>query len=251
MELADTSAWSKSRHAPDAIRDAFDQQLAAGEIATCGMVMLELLYTARSPAEFHQLQADLQSLHQCPITREVWDRAFEVFGLLADSHQLRSVKPADLLAVVLLEQIMDSRSSTAALGVVALPVPLVTTLTVDYIGGAVLVAGDQSGTVAIDTDDAIQADVDRPDGTSASYYHDFSNGCSGADFAIDPFIGWVGSLVWALTNPRPMVLSAPTVQVVTAPAAPQSTAVDVSQSDHTRVARRAVGLHPTKVLVGV
>jgi predicted nucleic acid-binding protein len=48
LELADTSAWHVSRRAPD-LRVTFDDQLKAGEVATCDMVKLELLRGARNP----------------------------------------------------------------------------------------------------------------------------------------------------------------------------------------------------------
>jgi predicted nucleic acid-binding protein len=52
-ELADTSAWSWSRRRgyPE-LRRSFDEALVEGGLATCDMVRLELLHSARSAADF-------------------------------------------------------------------------------------------------------------------------------------------------------------------------------------------------------
>ena len=50
-ELADTSAWVWSRKAA-LLRHEFDTALVDGNLATCGMVRLELLYSARNAGEF-------------------------------------------------------------------------------------------------------------------------------------------------------------------------------------------------------
>lgn len=100
MELADTSAWVWSRR-PDQpeLRQAFDELLRQDLIATCDMVRLELLYSARNGAEFGQLRDDLEALADCPLGPREWRRAIDVYGTLArtgGAHQ-RSVKHADLL----------------------------------------------------------------------------------------------------------------------------------------------------------
>jgi predicted nucleic acid-binding protein len=100
MELADTSAWVWSRRAPDSeLGDEFDRRLEDGEIATCDMVRLELLHSARSPAEFRQLATDLEALPDCPIAVGEWKRALWVYGELAKQGgaRQRGVKHPDLL----------------------------------------------------------------------------------------------------------------------------------------------------------
>jgi predicted nucleic acid-binding protein len=98
MELADTSAWVVSRRNP-AIRDEFDAQLVAGEIATCGQVTLELLYSTRDIGDFRRRREQLSALPQCVLSAQEWNRAIDVFEMLADRGPLhhRQVKPADLL----------------------------------------------------------------------------------------------------------------------------------------------------------
>jgi predicted nucleic acid-binding protein len=99
-ELADTSAWVWSRRPGDhELRHAFDVAVVDGEIATCDMVRLELLYSARNASEFGELRDELAALPDCPLGKEQWDRAlwvYEQLATLGGAHQ-RSVKHPDLL----------------------------------------------------------------------------------------------------------------------------------------------------------
>jgi predicted nucleic acid-binding protein len=99
MVLADTSAWIWSRRGGAELREQFDDRLIEGEIATCDMVRLELLYSARSAAEFRSLSLDLEALPDCPIGKDEWHRALDVYGQLAQQGGLhhRSVRHPDLL----------------------------------------------------------------------------------------------------------------------------------------------------------
>ena len=75
-ELADTSAWVWSRRrAYPGLRQVFDAALVDGELATCDMVRLELLYSARNATEFAELREDLAALPDCPIGAAEWARA--------------------------------------------------------------------------------------------------------------------------------------------------------------------------------
>jgi predicted nucleic acid-binding protein len=100
MELADTSAWSWSRRRayPD-LRRAFDDALVDGEFATCDMVRLELLHSARSASEFAEIREELTALPDCPIDKAQWDRALWVYEQLSarGGTLQRSVKHPDLL----------------------------------------------------------------------------------------------------------------------------------------------------------
>jgi predicted nucleic acid-binding protein len=98
-ELADTSAWVWSRRPSSALRHEFDTALVDGELATCDMVRLELLYSARSVDEFMEIRTELAVLSDCPIGKAQWERALWVYEQLSaqgGAHQ-RSVKHADLL----------------------------------------------------------------------------------------------------------------------------------------------------------
>ncbi len=104
MELADTSAWTNRRKDP-AVMDDFNDRLLAGEIATCPMVELELLWSARDEGSMRDLRARLESLPQIPIEQREWRRATDVFGELAASGPLhhRQVKLPDLLVAAAAE----------------------------------------------------------------------------------------------------------------------------------------------------
>jgi len=99
-ELADTSAWSWSRRrAYPELRYAFDTVLVDGELATCDMVRLELLHSARTPTEFAEIREELAELPDCPIGKEQWHRALWVYERLSarGGAAQRSVKHPDLL----------------------------------------------------------------------------------------------------------------------------------------------------------
>ena len=97
-ELADTSAWTASPRNQDA-GAAFDRLLAADAIATCEVVKLELLRTARDALEFSRMRSSLEELPHAPISNEVWRRATDVFEAFARQGPLhrRRVSTPDLL----------------------------------------------------------------------------------------------------------------------------------------------------------
>ena len=98
-DLADTSAWVWSRRSAAELRRDFDTALVDGEIATCDMVRLELLYSARNAGEFADIRTELEALPDCAIGKTQWERALWVYQRLSakgGAHQ-RSVKHADLL----------------------------------------------------------------------------------------------------------------------------------------------------------
>ncbi len=99
MDLADTSAWSWTRAAGGKLREEFDQRVVDGEIATCDMVRLELLHSARNASEFRALRQELEALPDCPIRKSEWERALEVYERLAQQGGLhhRAVRHPDLL----------------------------------------------------------------------------------------------------------------------------------------------------------
>jgi predicted nucleic acid-binding protein len=107
VELADTSAWVWSRRSDEPkARQEFDQLVEQGLVATCDMVRLELLYSARSAEEFAELREDLDALPDVLIGPADWRRAIDVYELLASkggAHQ-RSVKHPDLLIAAAAER---------------------------------------------------------------------------------------------------------------------------------------------------
>jgi len=96
VELADTSAWT-NRHKDPIVQADFDARVLAGQIATCPMVVMELLWTARDAEEFGELRDDLAALPQLPIAAEAWERALDVWHELVRHGGHRQIRPADLL----------------------------------------------------------------------------------------------------------------------------------------------------------
>ncbi len=99
MLLADTTAWIWShRQAYPQLREWFDEQLEAGEIATCDLVRLELLAGVHS-SQYAARARDLGALDTCPVMPSDWERARQVQADLAvrktDHH--KGVRPVDLL----------------------------------------------------------------------------------------------------------------------------------------------------------
>jgi predicted nucleic acid-binding protein len=99
VELADTSAWVWTRAIGGELRAAFDEAIIEGDVASCDMVRLELLYSAHSATEFTSLRGELETLPNCPIGTEEWQRALEVYERLAHEGGLhhRAVRHPDLL----------------------------------------------------------------------------------------------------------------------------------------------------------
>lgn len=95
--LADTSAWTHAHHT--AVRDEWAAALANDQIATCPIVELEILFSARNGDNFDQVSNDLAQLRSIPIKRSVTNAARQAMRDLAHVHAgyHRSVKIPDLL----------------------------------------------------------------------------------------------------------------------------------------------------------
>lgn len=96
IELAHTSAWT-TRHRDPSVEADFNRSLCSGRIATCRMVVLELLQTTRNAHELGLRRAELDELRDTPIRRREWDRAADVMQTLAEDGRHRSVRLQDLL----------------------------------------------------------------------------------------------------------------------------------------------------------
>ncbi len=87
------------------LRKAWSDQLAAGVIATCPIVELEFLYSARSLAdrlEKQQLMRDL--FGWVAMSAAAFERAGEVQQLLTEAGAHRSAGPVDLLIAATAER---------------------------------------------------------------------------------------------------------------------------------------------------
>jgi len=101
--LADKSALTRSETRPE-VRDVVEPLLLAGRIATCGIVDLELLFSAPDPGTYAELARVLRALPRVPVTDAAVDRALEVQGLLAARSQHRAVPLPDLLVAACAER---------------------------------------------------------------------------------------------------------------------------------------------------
>jgi predicted nucleic acid-binding protein len=93
LYLADTSAWHRS----GAAGDRWDDLLAAGEVAICVPVRLELTYSARGVRDYAALHDQLAGLPRLPLDREASAAASELQSALAARAQHRGPRPMDLL----------------------------------------------------------------------------------------------------------------------------------------------------------
>jgi predicted nucleic acid-binding protein len=79
-------------------REVWMDQMTAGVIATCPLVELEFLYSARSRADRTEKRRTLEAVFGwVPMSDGAWERADEVQKALTERGQHRSVGPVDLL----------------------------------------------------------------------------------------------------------------------------------------------------------
>jgi predicted nucleic acid-binding protein len=70
--LADASAWQRNHH--PAVRDQWRAAMATGQIATCSLIRLELLFSTRNAEEFERAESDHALLRDVPVTSSVHAR---------------------------------------------------------------------------------------------------------------------------------------------------------------------------------
>lgn len=100
--LADKSALTRRETRPE-VREVLEPLLVAGEIATCGIVDLELLYSARDRATYRSLVEALRGMPRAPLGEDVVNRALSVQAMLAERSQHRAVSLPDLLVAACAE----------------------------------------------------------------------------------------------------------------------------------------------------
>lgn len=131
LYLIDTSGLFRLLHEPP-LRGAWSDQLAAGVIATCPVVELEFLFSARSLADRGEKARLLHDLFGwVPMSEHAWTRAAEVQQLLTETGQHRSAGPIDLLIAATAERerlimLCDDRDFLTVAGLTKQPVKLVT-----------------------------------------------------------------------------------------------------------------------------
>ena len=129
LYLADTSGLFRLLQAKTG--EAWDEHLAAGVIATCPVVELEFLYSARSLADRLEKQRLFQRLFTwVPMPDDAYERAREIQQRLTETGQHRSAGPVDLLISVTAERhrltvLTDDRDFLTVAAVTGQPVRLV------------------------------------------------------------------------------------------------------------------------------
>lgn len=97
LHLADKSALEQRRHS-DAARRRLQALLFDNLLASCHVIALEVLYSARNLDDYETLQRGIGAIQWLPVTEPVMDRALEVQHLLARRGQHRTPLPDLMIA---------------------------------------------------------------------------------------------------------------------------------------------------------
>jgi predicted nucleic acid-binding protein len=102
--LVDTSVWTRIASRPE-VAAAITAKLAAGQgLCTCPLVDLELLHSARGPAEYDEWATTrAQAYPSLPLTPAAGERALQVQRQLAHRGRHRAAKLPDLLIAAIAE----------------------------------------------------------------------------------------------------------------------------------------------------
>jgi hypothetical protein len=100
--VADNSALARMHHALVATR--LGPLLLGGDVATCGVVDLEVLFSARTHGELVAVRAERAALPQLTMTQADFDRAAEVMTALARTGHHRAAGIPDLLIAAAAER---------------------------------------------------------------------------------------------------------------------------------------------------
>ncbi len=79
--------------------------IEAGVVGTCGIIELEMRFSARSHDEFERIRRDRSlGYEMVPMPDEVWMRALQVQSALSERGRLRAVTFPDLLIAATAER---------------------------------------------------------------------------------------------------------------------------------------------------
>ena len=95
--LVDKSALERMPLEP--VRRRLGPLIEDGEAATCSIIDLEVLFSARSARDHHEIRERRRlAYHQVPLSQEVFDRAIDVQSKLAETGQHRLPIPDLIIA---------------------------------------------------------------------------------------------------------------------------------------------------------
>lgn len=100
--IADKSALARMSHAAVATR--LVPLLIGGEVATCGIIDLEILFSARTHADVVRIRAERAAFPQLAIEQPDFDRAVVVLEGLARTGHHRAAAIPDLLIAAIAER---------------------------------------------------------------------------------------------------------------------------------------------------
>jgi predicted nucleic acid-binding protein len=100
--IADKSALA--RMARPAVAARLEPLLLAGDVATCGVIELEILFSAKNHADLVRTRKLRRSLPLVETLQQDFDRACDVLEGLARSGQHRAAKIPDLLIAAVAER---------------------------------------------------------------------------------------------------------------------------------------------------
>jgi predicted nucleic acid-binding protein len=92
----DKSAWSRA--SVPAVAHVLSDLSSSGRLASCSIIDLEILYSARSGTDHAAIMEELAGLDQISIDQRVFDRAIEVQAHLARSGRHRLPIPDLVIA---------------------------------------------------------------------------------------------------------------------------------------------------------
>lgn len=94
--LADKSAIARLE-TQAAVREALGPLLLRAAVATCGIVELEMLFSATSPANYREVAGSMRAMPRVEVSEAAVRRALEVQAMLAERSQHRGASIPDLL----------------------------------------------------------------------------------------------------------------------------------------------------------
>lgn len=100
--LVDTSVLARARQ--DIVGDRLTALAQAGQLWTCGLIDLEVVYGSRA-RDVTEVIAERRALPEAPITTDVMYRALQVAGAMAASGLHRGAKPIDLVVAAAAEAV--------------------------------------------------------------------------------------------------------------------------------------------------
>jgi predicted nucleic acid-binding protein len=101
--IADTSALARL-HLSE-VRSVLAPLIEAGLVATCAVIEFEVLWSTRSPDEYHRVRDDRAVGYEWLTTEDIdWRRALDVQGVLWATRRMRSVPLPDLLIAAIAER---------------------------------------------------------------------------------------------------------------------------------------------------